>query len=208
MSKEDKEYLSNFEKNYNNLKVKNLFEKEQKKNNILKFGYICPGATKTLKFIKKNINSFATQKIFDKIKRYTDGLFFIELIVLYSKYIDKKIISEMSKLIDNKSCKIAKRFTNIISEQFEKLPKYISQNLPDDFYHLRHKTLICSNDKKMVEERIKMLNNIYHEGFSNLSKNVSICEGKKDGVSGCRDCCKKYFTGPDYIDCVNNCMKY
>lgn len=208
MSNHQKEiYLLNlFEPRYKELKVKELFEKEQKKNNILKFGYICPGATKTLKFIKKNIKSDSTQKIFEKIRRFTDGLFFVELIALYSKYIDKKFVKEMNDLMSNKSCVIAKAFTKVISEQFEKLPKYISQNLPDDFYHLRHKTLVCSNDKKMVEDRIKMLKKIY-EKFTNLSKNI--CDGKRDGVSGCRDCCKKYFgSGADYIDCVDKCMKY
>ena len=208
MSNHQKEiYLLNlFEPRYKELKVKELFEKEQKKNNILKFGYICPGATKTLKFIKKNIKSDSTQKIFEKIRRFTDGLFFVELIALYSKYIDKKFVKEMNDLMNNKSCVIAKAFTKVISEQFEKLPKYISQNLPDDFYHLRHKTLVCSNDKKMVEDRIKMLEKIY-EKFTNISKNV--CDGKRDGVSGCRDCCKKYFgSGPDYLDCVDRCMKY
>ena len=208
MSNHQKEiYLLNlFEPRYKELKVKELFEKEQKKNNILKFGYICPGATKTLKFIKKNIKSDSTQKIFEKIKRFTDGLFFVELIALYSKYIDKKFVKEMNDLMSNKSCVIAKAFTKVISEQFEKLPKYISQNLPDDFYHLRHKTLVCSNDKKMVEDRIKMLKKIY-EKFTNLSKNI--CDGKRDGVSGCRDCCKKYFSSrEDYLDCVDKCMKY
>lgn len=208
MSNYQKEiYLLNlFEPRYKELKVKELFEKEQKKNNILKFGYICPGATKTLKFIKKNIKSDSTQKIFEKIKRFTDGLFFVELIALYSKYIDKKFVKEMNDLMSNKSCVIAKAFTKVISEQFEKLPKYISQNLPDNFYHLRHKTLVCSNDKKMVEDRIKMLKKIY-EKFTNLSKNI--CDGKRDGVSGCRDCCKKYFSSrEDYLDCVDKCMKY
>ena len=47
---------------------------------------------------------------------------------------------------------IYKNLSSPASKQFEKLPKYISQNLPDDFYHLRHKTLICSNDKKLVKE--------------------------------------------------------
>lgn len=207
MSNKKEIYLLNlFESNYSNLKVKNLFEKQQKKNNILKYGFICPGATKTLKFIKKNIKSESTQKIYEKIKRFTDGLFFIELIVLYSKYIDKKFVKEMNELMNNKSCIIAKSFTKIISEQFEKLPKYISQNLPDNFYHLRHKTLICSNDKKMVEERIKMLKKIY-EKYTNISKNV--CDGKRDGVSGCRDCCKENFGyGIDYQSCVDSCMKF
>ena len=32
-----------------------------------------------------------------------------------------------------------------------------------------------------------------------------MCIGKRDGVSGCRDCCQKYN---NYYDCVDKCMKY
>ena len=42
------------------------------------------------------------------------------------------------------------------------------------------------------------------EGKENF-KNIDICEGKRDGVSGCRDCCS-IFQGNDYLNCVNNCM--
>ena len=36
-------------------------------------------------------------------------------------------------------------------------------------------------------------------------QNIEICEGKRDGVSGCRDCCST-FKGDNYWNCVNNCM--
>ena len=59
----------------------------------------------------------------------------------------------------------------------------------------------------MVEERIKMLRKIY-EGYQN-SKDLAICNGRRDGVSGCRDCCRENFgNGQDYNICVNNCMRY
>ena len=35
------------------------------------------------------------------------------------------------------------------------------------------------------------------------------CQDKRDGVSGCRDCCKKYFIKyEDYKKCVKTCMEY
>ena len=113
----------------------------------------------------------------------------------------------MNLLINNKSCLIAKIMTEHLSKYFSRLPKKISKNIPDNFYHLRHKTLICSNDKKLVEERINMLRRIY-EGYQN-NKDLTICNGRRDGVSGCRDCCRENFgSGQDYNTCVNNCMGY
>lgn len=35
----------------------------------------------------------------------------------------------------------------------------------------------------------------------------SVCEGKRDGVSGCRDCCQKLLPS-DYQDCVSHCMLF
>jgi len=42
----------------------------------------------------------------------------------------------------------------------------------------------------------------------NETKNkYDICKYKKDGISGCRDCCKKYFIKYDeYKVCVKKCM--
>ena len=111
----------------------------------------------------------------------------------------------MKLLIGKKSCHIAKIMTDHLSKYFSRFPKKISQNLPDNFYHLRHKTLICSNDKKMVEERIKMLKKIY-EGFA---KDLTICNGKRDGFLGVEIVVSENFgNGQDYYTCVNNCMNY
>tara|TARA_E500000178_G_C16854137_1_gene676532 strand:- start:319 stop:948 length:630 start_codon:yes stop_codon:yes gene_type:complete len=197
-----------FERNYKNLKI-DLFKNQQKKNNFLNFGYICPGALKTVKYLSKNIKNENIKTLYNKIRRLTDALFFLELIVLYKKYINKDILVSMNKIIGNKYCKIAATITCHITKYFERLPKYLSQNLPDNFYHLRHKTLICSNDNNMVKDRINMLKKIY-EGYSNTNnQNLNICNGERDGVSGCRDCCKKYFSyGQGYTTCVNNCMNY
>ena len=199
-------YLLNiFEKKYNDIKINNLFQKQQEEKTLLKFGYICPGALKTINYIHENVKTDSARKIYNNIKRYTDALFFIEIIALYYKYIDKDIVEYVDNFTNKKNCLLAKILTKMISQQFEKLPKYISKNLPDDFYHLRHKTLICSNDQNLVEERINMLKKIY-EKYTNISKNV--CDGKRDGISGCRDCCKKHFgSGNNYQACVNSCMK-
>lgn len=197
-------YMINvLQEKYNDVKLKKIFLKEQKRKGLLKFGFICPGATKTVKFIKKNIKNKDHDRIFNKIIKYTDALFFIEIIAIYSKFIDKDILIYVDSFTNSKYCSIAKVISNLISEQFQKLPKYISHNLPDDFYHLRHKTLICSNDKKMVNDRIKMLT----KNYTNIRKSVEICNGKRDGISGCRDCCRKEFgNSKNYFICVNNCM--
>ena len=34
------------------------------------------------------------------------------------------------------------------------------------------------------------------------------CLGKRDGVSGCRDCCSLYNDSNLYSSCVRNCMNY
>ena len=45
------------------------------------------------------------------------------------------------------------------------------------------------------------------EKNSKENKNYSICKDKKDGVSGCRDCCKRYFINyEEYKSCVSICM--
>ena len=200
--------LNIFESYYKNLKVKNLFVIQQNKKSLLRYGFICPGALKTIEFLNKNKQKF-NNDIYEKIRSFTDGLFFLELIVLYSKYINKDLVDIIKGIIGDKHCVIAKAFVKIISEEFTKLPKSIFQSLPDDFYHLRHKTLICSNDEKMVEERIKMLNKFYKEKYTNLTKNINICDGKRDGVSGCRDCCRKHFGNTSkYNKCVDSCMTW
>ena len=203
-------YLINiFEEKYKDLKLKKLFIKQQKKKDILKFGFICPGASKTIKFISKSIKTDSHKKIFDKVKKYTDALFFIEIIALYTEYVDKNIVKYIDNFTNKKYCLLAKSLTKLISYQFEKFPKYISKNLPDDFYHLRHKTLICRNDKKMVKERISMLKKIYekHTNITKLNKNINICDGKRDGVAGCRTCCRENFgNSNEYSLCVSSCM--
>jgi hypothetical protein len=45
--------------------------------------------------------------------------------------------------------------------------------------------------------------------FKNKNKQnfyINNCLGKRDGVSGCRDCCAKQKQ--NYSECVSNCMNY
>mgnify|MGYP001448030996 CR=1 FL=1 len=48
---------------------------------------------------------------------------------------------------------------------------------------------------------LKKIKGIY-EGFES-----SQCLGKRDGVSGCRDCCRNKYP-ENYENCVNLCMNY
>lgn len=38
----------------------------------------------------------------------------------------------------------------------------------------------------------------------NKNKQIKLCYGKKDGVSGCRTCCKKHKN--KYRECILDCM--
>ena len=119
-------YMINvLQEKYNDVKLKKIFLKEQKRKGLLKFGFICPGATKTVKFIKKNIKNKDHDRIFNKIIKYTDALFFIEIIAIYSKFIDKDILIYVDNFTNSKYCSIAKVISNLISEQFQKLPKLL-----------------------------------------------------------------------------------
>jgi hypothetical protein len=141
--------------------TKPLFNNYPKKITGLKFGFICPGAMKTINFLQKNITNNKNKLILEKIKLYTDTLFFIEIIELYRNYIDKELIIQVKKIIKNNSCAISNILTQNISKLLAQLPKYISKNIPDDFYHIRHNTLICSKDKTLAKQRIQLLQSIY-----------------------------------------------
>lgn len=41
-------------------------------------------------------------------------------------------------------------------------------------------------------------------------KPINSCIGKRDGISGCRDCCKANYNvnTNKYTKCVRSCMKY
>lgn len=202
------EYQKKLKKFYKNIKLKNLFKKYPKKVQGLTFGYICPGAMKTIEYLN-NHSSKINKELLNKLKLLTDFQFFIEIFVIYKNYIDEDIYNEIRKVIKNKSCEISKTITNEITILFGKLPSKIKKDLPDDFYHIRHNALICSKNKELANKRITLLKSIYGsvESFNNRNNNYSECLGKRNGVSGCRNCCNSYFTD-NYRSCVNSCMDF
>ena len=167
----------------------------------LRLGFICPGAIKTIDFLNKNVKSQSSKDLTKKIKRYTDALFFVEIIVIYKKYINKQLFNDAILIIGD-PCSLSNKITEKISNYFSKLPNYLNKNLPDDFYHIRHDTLICSKNKNLAKKRINMLKSFYRENFTTQN-----CLGARDGVSGCRDCCKKNYKDT-YQKCVSDCMDY
>lgn len=194
---------------YKSIELRNLFKKYPKKVSGLNFGYICPGAMKTIQYLNKNSTSF-NKDLLKKIALLTDFQFFVEIFVIYKDYIDEETRGNMRIILKNKSCEISKTITNEITILIGQLPKNIKNNLPDDFYHIRHNTLICSKNKELANERIELLKSIYGtvESFNNRNNTHIKCLGKRDGVSGCRDCCNSYFTGGNYSSCVKSCMDF
>ena len=195
-----------YSKIYHKIKMQHLFDKYPVGNDGLIFGYICPGAMKTLEYLNKSDGNKKDKLLVDKIKKLTDLQFFIEIIVIYGKYVkDRELYLKLNKELSKNGCQLSKIITKNISTFFSELSTKISKNIPDDFYHIRHNTLICSNNKKLALERIELLKSMYKnkkENFSNMNK----CLGRRDGVSGCRDCCQEFKS--NYGQCVRNCMNY
>jgi hypothetical protein len=119
---------------------------------------------------------------------------------IYREYLDESTKLEMMKIIKNNGCKISKTITEEITRLFGELPKKVRLNLPDDFYHIRHNTLVCSKSKTLAKERIELLKSIY--GTADM-KYVG-CHGKRDG---CRKCCQSHYA-VDYPSCVSSCMHF
>ena len=187
----------------------NIFKKYPKKVQGLTFGYICPGAMKTVEYLNKTLRGMSegtiktrVKKITNEIKLLTDLQFFVEIYVIYRKFIYNDLAKKMGELIGAKGCQISELITDRITVLFGQLPVKIKSKLPDDFYHIRHNTLICSKNKKLAEKRIELLKSLYsaQENFAN------ICDGKRDGVSGCRDCCRSFNNM--YSKCVSRCMRF
>jgi hypothetical protein len=196
---------------YKRIKLKNLFKKYPEAVKGLKFGYICPGAMKTVDYLNSALQRKTATKeqieITRKIRILTDFQFFVEIYQIYRKYLDEEVKMEMMKLIKNNGCKISKTITNEITRLFGELPKRVRENIPDDFYHIRHNTLVCSKSKTLAKERIQLLKSIYGsvEMFNNHG--FSGCHGRRDGVSGCRNCCQNKYSS-EYQSCVSECMDF
>ena len=155
------ETINKLEKLYSQTKLKSPFEKQPEDNSGLHFGFICPGAIKTVTYLNQHSNSAKTKQLTQEVKKYTDAQFFIEIIIIYQDYISKKLFKDAKKIIKNNGCVISNKLTQKISHLFGQYPKLIKTNIPDDFYHIRHNTLICSNNRKLAEERISLLKSIY-----------------------------------------------
>ena len=195
---------------YKKVKLTNLF-KDIPKQEGLRFGYICPGAMKTVDFLnnylkKDNKSNKELKKLVKQIQLLTDFLFFVEIYQIYREYIDEEVVKEMKSIIKNNGCKISKIITDEISSLFAKLPDNLSKNLPDNFYHIRHNTLICSNDKVLAQSRIDLLKSIYGTK-EDFNTQYHACIGKRNGVSGCRDCCNAHFSN-NVSTCINTCMEF
>ena len=131
----------------------------------------------------------------------------MEIFVIYEEYINKEVYKRIKAIVRNKSCEISNVIKDEINILFNKLPKRILNNLPDRYYHKRHNMLICSNIKTIGNASILLLKSIYGnaENFENKNKNnndKNVCLGKRNGVSGCRNCCKKHSSG-NYSSCVD-----
>ena len=196
---------------YKSIKLNNLFKKYPEAVQGLKFGYICPGAMKTVNYLNNALNlKSATRdqrEVTRKIRILTDFQFFVEIYQIYREYLDEKVKLEMMKLIKNNGCKISKAITNEITRLFGELPTRVRHKIPDDFYHIRHNTLVCSKSKTLAKERIELLKSIYGsvEAFNNHG--YSGCHGRRNGVSGCRNCCRDKYSSK-YQSCVSECMDF
>ena len=187
------------------MKLENLFENYPYQENGLVFGYICPGAMKTIEHLNLKSNSKEDKEITQKIKRLTDFQFLIEIAVIYKDYIkNKSTLKELEKLLNGKHCEYSKEITKEITSLLSKLSNTARVNIPDDFYHIRHNTLICSDDQKLANERINLMKSMY--GKKIIGEKVDqLCEGRRDGKSGCQDCCRDK---EDYDKCLDFCMKH
>lgn len=136
----------------------------------LQFGFICPGAVNTIIYISENLCNMCGEKseALENIKELTDLLFFIEIIVIYSKHIsdqNNNSLVQSKNIIGDNFCEYSKNIVDLISSEISKLKTNIKENLPDNFYHIRHQELICSaNDENstLADKRVELIKNIYN----------------------------------------------
>ena len=124
---------------YPEVKLGNLFKQTPDNMEGLEFGYICPGAIKTIAYLNKQDIS---NELREKIKSLTDFLFFVEIYAIYSKYLDSNIYEKIDDILKNSSCKISNLITEEITNLFSKLPKKIRTNLRSQMKTIQSKTLM------------------------------------------------------------------
>ena len=71
-------------------------KKYPKKVEGLEFGYICPGAMKTIEYLN---TQNTPPDILKKIKILTDFQFFVEIYQIYYMYLDKQLYKNIKKII-------------------------------------------------------------------------------------------------------------
>ena len=91
------ETINKLEKLYSQTKLKSPFEKQPEDNSGLHFGFICPGAIKTVTYLNKHSKTPKTKQLTQEVKKYTDAQFFIEIIIIYQDYISKKLLKMPTK---------------------------------------------------------------------------------------------------------------
>ena len=150
-------------------------------------------------------------------------MFFIEIIIIYHEYLYTPFVKNNIKILDNKSCVLAKLISDDINTILLKYSKKILNNIPDSFFHLRHKAIICSNDKNIASNRITMLNHYYNQNKTSTNEmkkdnkkkqnggyDYTICEGERNPITfGCQNCCNKHFSNDkknNYSLCIDHCM--
>ena len=89
--------------------------------------------------------------------------------------------------------------------------KVIDQNPTQDIDQIEFKVdsmFSKKNTNNLFDKSVclsKIVSNDFQENLN--QKPLAICKGKRDGVSGCRDCCKKNFNDINmYEKCVFICM--
>lgn len=155
--------LSELEKVYKKIVLKDFFVKKPNKQSELHFGYICPGAIKTVNFLTQKSKTTSDIKNTKEIIKYTDALFYIEIIALYKEYISAENYNIGRKLLGSNTnmCRLASKYASLITKNIGQLSAHLKENLPDDFYHIRHETLVCSKNKKIAQSRIDLIKSIY-----------------------------------------------
>ena len=74
--------IKSIENLYPLVKLKSPFNRQPNDKSGLKFGYICPGAIKTVTYLNQKSKTAKSKKITNEIKRLTNALFFIEIIII------------------------------------------------------------------------------------------------------------------------------
>ena len=90
----------------------------------------------------RNSKNDKVKGIVSKIKLLTDFQFFIEIIAIYNQYLVRSVYNTNKKQLGGKYCEYSNIIVEEITNLFNSLPQSIKNKIPDNFYHIRHDTLI------------------------------------------------------------------